>query len=67
MLDSASKKLLHTPTERLRAMSGEAHGTDVARTLAELFELDGEQEPASERTADGDAVPSERRRKKKVG
>ena len=34
------EKLLHTPTVRIKELSGDGHGEDYAAALRELFDLD---------------------------
>jgi glutamyl-tRNA reductase len=61
MIDSATNKLLHVPTTRLREGASSLDGADLVRALAHLFDLpegprtepseDGEQEPADEAQA----------------
>lgn len=57
MIDSATNKLLHAPTTRLKAAAAEADGAELARAVSHLFDLpegdDNAEAPAAE--------PSEKR------
>ncbi|MFP6686826.1 MAG: glutamyl-tRNA reductase [Polyangiaceae bacterium] len=42
MLESATNKLLHAPSARLRELAKDAQGQDAAQLLSDLFELDAD-------------------------
>jgi hypothetical protein len=53
MMESATNKLLHAPTTRLRASASESDGTDLVRAAQHLFDLpeNAQEEEAAEAPA----------------
>ena len=62
MMESATNKLLHAPTTRLRSSAGASDGNDLVRAAKHLFDLP-EAIPEEEKSAKDlpDADPSEKR------
>ena len=65
MIESATNKLLHAPTTRLRTAAASSDGSDLVRALEHLFDLPAgaEPEPEPEKKEEGEqaAEPSEKR------
>jgi glutamyl-tRNA reductase len=63
MMESATNKLLHAPTTRLRSAASTSDGGDLVRVVQHLFDLPNEPERESEKKeeAASDAEPSEKR------
>jgi hypothetical protein len=49
MVESATNKLLHAPTTRLRTAAASSDGNDLVRALEHLFDLPAQPEPESEK------------------
>lgn len=60
MVESATNKLLHAPTTRLKASAGASDGNDLVRAAQHLFDLPAAPEPSSPSVAPP-AVDSEKR------
>lgn len=63
MIDSATNKLLHTPTTRLKSAASKADGNDFVALARQLFDLPDEDAPDpddGDETSEGEA-PSEKR------
>ncbi len=56
MIESATNKLMHTPTTRLKQASVEEDGPDMVRALTHLFDLPEPHEEAPNDTASGKDV-----------
>jgi glutamyl-tRNA reductase len=63
MIDSATNKLLHAPTTRLRSAAAGPEGGDLVRAVQHLFDLPENPEPTSEdkKESAADATTSEKR------
>jgi glutamyl-tRNA reductase len=51
MVESATNKLLHAPTTRLKAAAGESDGNDLVRALQHLFDLPAAPPPEPSRSS----------------
>jgi len=61
MMESATNKLLHAPTTRLKTAAGASEGDDLVRAAQHLFDLPAPVPPEASQTTLPDAEPSEER------
>jgi glutamyl-tRNA reductase len=64
MIDSATNKLLHAPTTRLRTAAAEPDGSELVAAVQHLFDLPENPEPASGETSKSEAPPAEQSEKR---
>jgi glutamyl-tRNA reductase len=57
MVESATNKLLHAPTTRLRASAGASDGNDLVRAAKHLFDLPEAQAESEEEKTGGSTAP----------